>query len=413
MRFAIVRLAVSVIVVAFFTACSSDTDDHDTGITFTLSGEDVALSGFAFPPAASGDPAFVDGWEVKYDRLLVTVDAITLSENPDTSPGDQSQTGKVVARATGPWAVDLTKAGEAVSVSTQSRSSAFALARSTSVSIAHESSAAAPTTGRGSSDDTSVRLVHIANQNQSGGAKFDPAVRYAFGYDVVAASAGAIRVNLDASATSDYDEMIAKGYAVLYSGTATWKGGTACASSDSTYDFTKLPTTVHFRFGFKTPTSYVNCQNTDLEGQAFAGEEKQRGVQPKVDATTFVQLTLHTDHPFFDSVEHDAAEPYFDQFAALADADGNVTLDAASDVDFLAFKDKVGSPLPWRSCIASKTVKSGARQFDSGSVPFDKNGAAESSLRGYGDFVAYLQSAQGHMNADGLCAVRRQYASPR
>ena len=92
-------------------ACSTSADSH-TSLTIAVSGED-AVSGFAFPPASPNDPAFVDGWDVRFDRILVTVDAINLAENPDTSPTDQAQTGRVVARASGPWAVDVAKIGVA------------------------------------------------------------------------------------------------------------------------------------------------------------------------------------------------------------------------------------------------------------------------------------------------------------
>src|SRR5687768_2632308 len=85
-------------------ACASDSEhqDHDTpSLTVTISGEGAALSGFSFPSAAN-EPSFVDGWEVKFDRILVTVDNIVLTDNPDMSPTDQSVTGAVVAKATGP-----------------------------------------------------------------------------------------------------------------------------------------------------------------------------------------------------------------------------------------------------------------------------------------------------------------------
>ena len=45
------------------------------------------------------------------EQVLVTVDAITLSENPDLSPGNPGMTGAAVAVANGPWAVDLAKEG--------------------------------------------------------------------------------------------------------------------------------------------------------------------------------------------------------------------------------------------------------------------------------------------------------------
>ena len=56
----------------------------------TASGEALALGGYPFPPAASGDAAFVDGWEVSFSRFITVFDKVTLSKNPDTNPGDQS-----------------------------------------------------------------------------------------------------------------------------------------------------------------------------------------------------------------------------------------------------------------------------------------------------------------------------------
>src|SRR5207244_2852080 len=96
-------------------ACSSSagggnpmSGTHDPGpggVIFSVSGEELAFSGYDFPPANDGDPTFVDGWDVKFDRLLVTVDKITVSENPNMVPTDQSQNGPLVAEVDGPWAV--------------------------------------------------------------------------------------------------------------------------------------------------------------------------------------------------------------------------------------------------------------------------------------------------------------------
>jgi hypothetical protein len=41
---------------------------------------------------------------------------------------------------------------------------------------------------------------------------------------------------------------------------------------------------------------------------------------------------------------------------------------------------------------------------------FNANGV--SPLDNYRDYLAYSISAQGHLNSDGLCAVKRQYPSP-
>src|SRR5437588_2083968 len=40
-------------------------------VLFTASGEELAYSGYAFPPAMDGDAAFVDGWQIDFDHLLV------------------------------------------------------------------------------------------------------------------------------------------------------------------------------------------------------------------------------------------------------------------------------------------------------------------------------------------------------
>ena len=74
---------------------------------FAASGEVLALTGYAFPPATAGNPAFVDGWDVHFTRLLMTVDKVVLSDNPDKVPGDESQTDGVAAQVNGPWAMDL------------------------------------------------------------------------------------------------------------------------------------------------------------------------------------------------------------------------------------------------------------------------------------------------------------------
>src|SRR5207253_1219529 len=144
------------------------------------------------------------------------------------------------------------------------------------------------------------------NQNRNGGAPFDTAVRYAFGFDTVPATAAAKLFLIDA-ADPDWQEMVKNGWNVLYVGTATWKGdaeGVTCTSTNKTYNFQKLlPTTVHFRLGFATPASYGNCQNPDNDpAKALGDEEHQRGVQLRGDQATIAQVTFHTDHPFWESI---------------------------------------------------------------------------------------------------------------
>jgi hypothetical protein len=370
------------------TACGAPTSGPDGGATggsiqFTASGEVLALGGYAFPPATAGDPAFVDGWEVTFTKVLATIDHITLSENPDTSPSDQSQIGSLVAQVDGPWAIDLHKGGALV--------------------------------GKGGTDEQAYPLATLDNQNKNGGKPFDPTVRYAFGFDLVPASATATRLQLDA-ADPDYAEMVQNGWTVLYVGTAKWKGGAACSSTDSSFDFTKLPQTVNFHLGFKSPTTYVNCMNPDNDpAKGVGGEEHQRGVQVKQNQTVVAQVTVHTDHPFWESFTHDTP-PHFDQMAALAQTDGGVstfTMSNAVGVNYTAFS--FGNlPLPWRACLSTYSPPNTNPQmgFDSLTIPYNPSGSAASAMRDYADYLVYNQSTQGHLNSDGLCFVQRHYPSP-
>ena len=373
----------------------SSLDPGGGGVLFTVSGEALALTGYPFPPANPGDPAFVDGWEVKFTRLLTTIDAITVHERPDSVAGDESITGARVAEANGPWAVDL----------------------------AHTDPRYLP--GKGGPGELAVPIAALSSQNQvSGNPPFKTdGTRYAFGFDMVAASARAANVNLDAAASADYQQMIADGCVVLYVGTATFRGDRtdpACFPADHA----SWPDVVPFRLCFKSPTTYVNCQNPDNDPAGpFPNEEHERGLAFKDSRSVVAQITVHTDHPFWDSVLHDAPL-HFDQLAARAvgtGVDGGavpvVTLEATRGVDYTAYTDALGHKLSWRYCIDPPTdvhpKLTGPMAFDSQTVPHAAGGDPASGLRDYYDFATYDQSTQGHLNSDGLCFVKRNYASPR
>lgn len=388
------------------TAAGCSGDDHThavaTELVVTVSGEETGREGYAFPPASAEAVAFVDGWSLTFDHLIVSIGEVTLSESPDLSPTDQSKTGPVVARAKGPWVVDLAKPG--VNVEPPLAVSSFG-----TMGAEH----GAPSVGRGSGEDEAVRLVTFTNLNVAG-KDFDPTVRYALGYSTVPVSASATKLNVaDAETTALVNEMQQQGAVIAYVGKATWKG-TSCTSSDPAYDWSAVPKTVSFKLLFKTPVDLVNCQNTDLEGKPFDGEEKQRGVQLKAGALNFQQLTFHNDHAFWLTADHEAAAPFFDQVAASAKSDGTVTLEDLEKVDPTAFKDRAGKALPWRSCLASVPVSSGLRRVDTNGfgASFDATKGPKEALRNYAEAMAYVTAVQGHLNDDGLCAVKRNYDSP-
>jgi hypothetical protein len=357
-------------------------------VLFTASGEVLALGGYAFPPATTGAAAFVDGWEVQFTKFFAVFDKVTLSTNPDTSPTDQSQTGAVVAEIDGPWAIDLHKGGSLP--------------------------------GKGGTGEQAYPIQAICNQNKNGGAAFDPTARYAFGFSSVPATSAAQLIQIDAN-DPDWLAMVANQWNVLYVGTATWKGtagGNTCTNTGSNYTF-NLPSPVNFKFGFATPTTYFNCQNPDNDpAMGLNGEDHQRGVTVRANAQTVAQVTFHTDHPFWESFTHDTPA-HFDQLAALAtkDANGNynVTLDMTKGVNYTAFKDQNGQPMPWHACAPGYAPPNSNPQmgFDSLSIPYNPAGTPDKVMRDYWDYMRYDQSTQGHLNSDGLCFVQRHYPSPQ
>ena len=362
------------------------------GILFAASGEVLALTGYPFPPA-TGAAAFVDGWDVRFTRLLVTVDDIKLSSNPDLSPGDESQTGPLFAEVQGPWAIDLSHSDPGYLI------------------------------GKGGAGEEAVPIAYLPASSSFA----TDGTRYAFGFDLIAATTqtadgrSTMNVNLDAPGLADYQEMIQNGCAVFYEGVATFNGDETC-NSDPVY--ASWPKVVNFRLCFKSPTTYINCQNPDNDNAPpLPGEEHERGISFKNNQYVIGQITVHTDHPFWDSVLHDSPA-HFDQFAARvagqdAGTDGGaptVTVDMTKGVDYTAYTDALGNRLNWRYCIAPDTTVhsqfTGAMAFDPQNVPPCTNNNPATGLCDYYDFTTYNQSTQGHLNSDGLCYVRRNYPSP-
>lgn len=368
----------------------SPKDPGPGNIWFAASGEVLALTGYAFPPASDEDAVFVDGWDVRFSHLLATIDKLTLSENPDFMKGSQQRTGKLVAQVDGPWAVDL------------SRSDPGYL------------------TGKGGAGEQAVPIAALNSQNQNGGAAFaTDGTRYAFGFDVIAAGNQAQNVNLDEEALADYQEMVEKGCAVMYVGTATFKGDPkfeGCVTDETK----SYPESVTFRLCFRSPTTYLNCQNPDNDpAQPISSdEESQRGIAFLESSSVIGQVTLHTDHPFWDSVLHDSPA-HFDQYAARAKSTAEgalVTLEDTEGVDYTAYTDQAGNAVDWRYCVDPATdvhaKLTGAMRFDPRGVPAAPGSDPAQGLRDYRDFATYDQSTQGHLNSDGLCYVRRNYPSP-
>jgi hypothetical protein len=315
-------LILAPLLVPALTGCSDGDRPIGGTITVQISGEDAATEGFLFPTGS--EVSFADGWQLAFEHVLVTVGAITLSANPNKAPSDQSATDGAVSRVVGPWAVDLSVQG--------------------SVPAAGGEGMATP-------------LTTIERQNLKGNEPFLADEPYAFGYDIVVANDGAIKVNFegDVETESAYAAMVEEGYSVLVVGTASWKGGDACRSSSSSYDFSAIPPEIPFELGFRTPTSYLNCQNQENQGEPFENEEYPRGIALQPNQPAVAQVTLHLEHPWFSSIVHDSGL-YFDQMAARLvgrpDA-ATLRLDDLVGVDPSAFTDGRGEALPWRVCTGA------------------------------------------------------------
>jgi hypothetical protein len=347
----------------------------------TVSGEGEATEGYAFPPAEAGEPTFVDGWEVKYDSVVAFIDKVTLSENPDRNPADQSQTGELVAQLDGPWVVDLTEEGPLPAKEMNGRA---------------------------------FDLGVIANQNKKGGVAFDATQKYAMGFDLTTARDGAKQLNGMAKRVPDavLAAMKTGGYSVWMKGSATFKGGTACMSTNMAYDFNRLPKKVNFEIGFKAPVTFQNCINPELMPM------NSKGVQGQRNAETTAQVTLHLDHPFWDALEEDAPLR-FDLIAArksvamgAGPAEVSVTNADLTGLDFVAGTDAQRNPLPYRVCGTGATLPAGNVSYSVGSVPVNAAGGAQ-GLKDYLDYMTYNLSTMGHLNNDGLCFPSRNYPSPK
>ncbi len=365
------------LLLAFVTAtgCSSNSSSGGGGtVTVSASGETFALSGYAFPPTADQEVLVVDGWAVAFTKVLVVIDKPRLSENPDQSPSDPSKLGKTVAQLEGgPWAVDLAKAGDR--------------------------------DGVGGSGDKAWMLGIIDKQNTNGNAAIDGAQRYAFSYDTVAATSSVKAFRGLEANDADFAEMVQKGYSHFLIGTATFKADAAsCKGAIASYDYTKMPKAVDFRFGLSAPVSALNCQNGDLKGAALTGETLQRGVQAKAGSTAIAQIVLHLDHLFWQTVVHDLGVPHFDHLAAQAkDANGkfvvtNAELGAAS---LAPVKDSAGNSVPWRSCVEESKYK-----LPTAPAEFTMDTQGNTGIQNISDFIKTTGATMHHLNAeDGFCYV--------
>lgn len=343
----------------------TSTSSQPLSVQVSVSGEALAQQGYDYTAMPSaGQPVFVDGWEVRFERYLVVVDHVRLSRQ-GADPSMQDQLGPIVAQAQGPWVIDLHKEG--------------------------------PLTGAGGAPETAVPLWLFTGPDAGG--TFDPTIRYAFSYAVVPATSCVRNTNLTSADRDALERMIAHGWTTYFSGTAIYRGRVPSATVDPT--FQNYPQRVHFAFGFRAPAEYLNCHNPEL------GEEDtpaNRGIQPDRARAVRAQLTFHTDHSFWDQANVEGTPLHFDPFAARVQRFGmdvmalhELTLDDLAGVNPAALVDRAMMPVMDRG---SQT----AGYSGMGRLSYRINGAADvMDLR---DFFAFNTRAAAHFNSDGQCFVR-------
>lgn len=345
-----------------------------SSIYVTFSGESLGVDGLPFPGNGQ-DPAFVDGWSVTFDELLVVVGNFRLSPGATQSP-DQSQISSPVATKSGPYVLDTHKP------------SGF---------VGKDGSEPAGGIFKWDTDDS--------------GHNFDTNTRYAFSYEVVKAVYPATQVNLTQAQFADYAMMVQNGWSKLYRGTATYAGTATYPDPTVQAKFAAMPTTVHFVMGWNDSGGHIDCINPDFG----AGEDlANRGVQPSSNGAVIAQVTQHVDHFFWDKLrDHDDIKLRFDPVAAWAPA--NTTAANPFDLRTLGSKPLAatfsdGTPLPDRGPFETPSYACGGER-PCAQVTMNLNGVPSTNVPGLGNFMVFSAQSQMHLNADGLCYDVGQHSS--
>jgi hypothetical protein len=372
-------------------------DPGPNGIYVSASGETLSLVGFEYPPAEPPDDTWmIDGWNFTLDAYITVFTAVTIWSDPNESPGNQSLHGPQIAQLNGPFVVDLHKGG--------------------------------PLPGQAGMGEEATPIGVMSAAELCSQCATAPC---GFGFSTTPAPADydAYNVNLDATENGYYQYMVQGGYSVLYVGTATWAGTAGWNNSadcmmsspectvttaipSEGYDFVTsagYPSPMKFMMGFATPTNYVNCQNgSEFPGQpGIGGEDHPRGIQTKSTGSVPAQVTIHMDHPFWESFAENSPLHW-----------DNIASQYMKGVNFTSFDDGKGDPVPIRNCSSTcyTPLPGNQLRFDPLEVPVcigNEAAAAEGKcLASYFDYIRYSQSTQGHLNSQGFCFIDRQYPSP-
>jgi hypothetical protein len=376
-----------------FTATSPNTP---LSIEVTISGETLGENGLPFTPVNVGDPQFVDGWSVTFEKYIVVIGNVRLSPGA-TQYTSQQQLNPVVATKPGPYVIDVH----------QLATNGF--------------------NGFVGADGEEPAGGIFKWDTQDDGTAFDPSTLYAFSYDTVPAQYPATQVNFTEDDLAIYDTMVANHWDKYIEARANFvaTGKYPDAATEAKFealaggvydgsggDYT-TPPEVHFVFGWNDATSSINCINP-FNGDMDEANLANRGVQPNTNGATVAQVTIHTDHVFWDKLKQEGTPLRMDYIAAWAGSDTNTTpLDLGTLADKpLATTFADGSPLPDRAPYLNNPAGTfTSDQTNPSQVTLDLNGVTASDISGLSAFMAFSAQSQTHLNANGLCYIVGQNAS--
>jgi hypothetical protein len=392
--------AISMAWVGGLAACTTTAQHSGTNaplaIDVTVSGETLGENGLPWVPVNQGDPQFVDGWSVSFEKYIVVIGNIRLSPNA-VEYQDWATLNPIAAHKPGPYVIDV-----------------------------HQLSTSGPNGLVGADgEEPAGRLFQFYTQDD--GNSFDSSTLYAFSYDTLQATADATLVNLTTEDMAAYQTMVANHWDKYIEARATFvaQGQYPVAAIESKFEslaggvydpgagLYSVPPQVHFVFGWDDHTSSLNCINP-FNGNMDEANLANRGVQPDDSGAVVAQVTVHTDHVFWDKLKQEGTPLRMDYIAAWAGSDTSANpLDLGSLADTpLATTFADGTPLPDRApFLNNSTGTFTSDQSNTGQVTLDLNGVTASDIKGLSNFMAFSAQSQTHLNANGLCYITGQNPS--
>ena len=342
--------------------------------------------------------------------------------------GQSGEYGPAVAQVTGPWVVDLHKGG--------------------------------PLDGKGGGGEQALPFAVIDEPELERRRAVRSVDHVCFGFSTIEApgDGSAINVNLDASEEADYQYMVKQGPTA--STTTGRRPGPATRPAHrlaSRSARRRTPTPARARTAARTMAERLTradagrrrlrlhqaAADDDVPARLLDADELrqlrqlhgQRAGEPDgprradVDEPEQIeQVTVHMDHPFWESFEEDTPV-HWDQIAAQyigVDEPGGAhrrfqgravqPIQGQERERHAVARLRADATTRRRATERCRSARSACRRTRAarapGTIGQDYTTANCPAIRDYYDFIRYTQSTQGHLNSQGLCFIDRQFPAP-